>query len=95
MTMQALQGIQLAARPDLWQTYRSARDRVVTAARPASELKRKFPMFAGVVDATLAHLGRDPERTLYLPVVARRSAWTAFLDPQTAEVVGFAPLDPF
>jgi hypothetical protein len=33
--------------------------------------------------------------TLYLPVVSRRAAWTAFLDPKTARIIGFAPLDSF
>jgi hypothetical protein len=32
---------------------------------------------------------------LYLPMVSRKLAWTAFLDPKTAQVVGFAPLDSF
>jgi hypothetical protein len=94
-TMAALQGVQLGARPDLWQPWDAARDRVLAAARTAEALKRKAPTQASLVDAALQRAGRDPARTLYLPVVARRTAWTAFLDPQTADIVGFAPLDSF
>lgn len=94
-TLQALQGVQLGARPDLWQSYAAARDRVIAAARPAAVLVQSHPTQAGLVEAALRRLGRDPNRTLYLPLVSRQSAWTALLDPQTAEVVGFVPLDPF
>jgi hypothetical protein len=87
--------VQLGARPDLWQPWDAARDRVLAAARTAEALKRKAPTQASLVDAALQRAGRDPARTLYLPVVARRTAWTAFLDPQTADIVGFAPLDSF
>lgn len=94
-TTQALAGLQLAARPDLWQSYAAARDRIIAAARPVDALKRRSPAFASVLDDALRRAGRDASHTLYLPMVSRMSAWTAFLDPQTAQVVGFAPLDPF
>lgn len=94
-TLAALQGVQLGARPDLWQSYAAARDRIIAAARPAAALKQSHPAQAGLIDSVLRSLGRDPNRTLYLPLVSRKSAWTALLDPQTAEVVGFVPLDPF
>lgn len=94
-TLQALQGVQLAARPDLWQSYGAARDRVIAAARPAESLEHRNPALAAVVDAALRRAGRDARDTLYLPVISRRVAWTAFVDPKTAQIVGFAPLDSF
>jgi len=95
MTMQALQGIQLAARPDLWQPWADARDRVLAAAHSVESLERKLPTKAALIDAALQRAGRDARDTLYLPMVSRKLAWTAFLDPKTAKVVGFAPLDSF
>jgi hypothetical protein len=95
VTLQALQGIQLAARPDLWQPWAAARDRVLAAAHSVEALERKLPMQAGLIDAALQRAGRDARHTLYLPVVSRKIAWTAFVDPKTAQVVGFAPLDSF
>jgi hypothetical protein len=95
MTMQALQGIQLAARPDLWQPWGAARDRVLAAAQSVESLERKLPTKAALIDAALQRTGRNARDTLYLPLVSRKLAWTAFLDPKTAQVVGFAPLDSF
>ena len=95
-TLQALEGVQLAARPDLWQPWAASRDRIIAAAHPVEALERKLPAQASVLDAALQRAGRDPRQTLYLPVVARKAtAWTAFLDPQTAQIVGFAPVDSF
>lgn len=95
MTMQALQGIQLAARPDLWQPWADARSRVLAAAQSVESLERKLPTKASVIDAALQRAGRTARDTLYLPMVSRKLAWTAFVDPKTAQVVGFAPLDSF
>jgi len=94
-TMAALQGVHLAARPDLWQPYPEAAARVLGAARPVDVLKSRFPDRAGDIDHVLAQAGRTIERTLYLPLVARKSSWTVFLDPVTAQVVATMPLDSF
>lgn len=94
-TLAALQGVQLGARPDLWESYAAARPRVLKAARPVTELRARLAQRAGEIDATLASLGRRPESTLYLPLVGRKAFWTAFVDPVTADVVGFMPLDSF
>lgn len=94
-TMAALQGVALSARPDLWQPYAAARDRVIQAAHPVEALKRKYPAQAAAIDAALQRAGRDAAHTLYLPMVSRKYFWTVFLDPKTADVVGFAPVDSF
>jgi hypothetical protein len=87
--------VQLAARPDLWQPWADARGRVLAAAQSVESLERKLPANAGLIDAALQRAGRNARDTLYLPMVSRTLAWTAFLDPKTAQVVGFAPLDSF
>lgn len=94
-TMAAFGGLQLAVRPDLWQPYDAAKGRVLAAAKPVDGLKRQFPARAAEIDALVARAGADPAKTLYLPVVARTNFWTAFLDPQSADIIGFAPLDSF
>ncbi|HUR87969.1 MAG TPA: TfpX/TfpZ family type IV pilin accessory protein [Ramlibacter sp.] len=95
VTMQAMRGVQAAARPDLWETYDAARPRVAAAAQRVDELKRKMPAEAAQIDAALQRIGRDAAHTAYLPVISRKIAWTAFIDPKTADIVGFAPLDSF
>lgn len=96
MTLAALQGISLSARPELWQPYESARSRVLAAARPVAELKSRFPKRADEIDTLLRTTRHDPAAVAYLPLIARKeTAWTVFLDAGTAEVIGYLPLDSF
>ncbi len=94
-TLAAIQGLELAARPDLWQPYETARGAVLRAAKPVAQLKTRFPLKDAQIDAVLKAMGRDPARTAWLPMVGRKNFWTAFVDPATAQVVGFMPLDSF
>ena len=96
MTLAALRGVPLSARPELWETYEAGRTEVLKAAKPAAQLKQKFPEQAAAIDAALAASGHDATRAAYLPLVARKAeAWTVLLDAQTAEVIGYLPLDSF
>lgn len=95
-TMVALGGIHLAARPDLWEPYVAARGAVLQAARPAADLRRRFPGEASVIDEAIRSTGRPEAQLAYLPVVARKAtAWTALIDVRSAEVLGFLRLDSF
>jgi hypothetical protein len=94
-TVVALQGIPLAARPDLWRPYAAARAEIIRAAKPVGQLKARFAGRADAIDAVLGRVGRQAPTTAYLPLVGRKSFWTAFIDPVTADVVAFMPLDSF
>lgn len=94
-TLAALQGIALGARPDLWQNYAASRATVLAAARPVSQLRTRFADRIGEIDAVLQSAGRKSDTTAYLPLVGRRMFWTALIDPVTADVVAFIPLDSF
>ena len=94
-TVAALQGLQVGARPELWQPYESAIDRVVAAARPAGELKGRFPQQAQEITVAMAATGLPAEHIAYLPLVARRSVWTVLLNRKTGQILGYLPLDPF
>lgn len=94
-TVAALRGAELGARPDLWRAYSAAKADVLQAAKPVGQLKSRFPARAGDVDAVLQNAGRRADTMLYLPMVGRSRFWTAFVDPVTAEVVAFMPLDSF
>jgi hypothetical protein len=94
MTMAALQGVQLAARPDLWEPYLAGKERILAAARPLADLRRKFAPQAVLIDDAVHRSGRGAESLSYLPMIARKAeAWTVLLDAKTAEIVGFLPLD--
>lgn len=94
-TMVALRGVALGARPDLWQPYEDARTAVIKAGKPMAELKSRFPARSAEMDALLTRLGRAPADTLWLPMAGRKVFWTAFVDANTAQVVGYLPLDSF
>lgn len=94
-TLAALQGTELAARPDLWEPYSSAVHRVLKAALPVKALKARFANRAAEIDRRIAASGANPETAVYLPMVARSAFWTVFLDPATAQVVATMPLDSF
>ncbi|HBH38419.1 MAG TPA: pilus assembly protein [Curvibacter sp.] len=94
-TLAALQGLHLSARPDLWESYEQARSRVLAAAKPAAELKRRFPQQAVEMDVVIERSGRPESALKYLPVAARKSFWTALIDADSAEIRGFIPVDSF
>ncbi len=94
-TLAALQGVALSARPDLWQPYADAVPRVLAEAHPVATLKTRFPQSAEEIDRVLNAVGRTPQTAVYLPMIGRKSFWTVFLDPVSAQVVATMPLDSF
>ncbi|MDO9199034.1 TfpX/TfpZ family type IV pilin accessory protein [Rhodoferax sp.] len=94
-TMAALEGLSLSAQPNLWQPYAAAIPEILKEARPVSELKARFVNQASEIDRVLVSTGRAPQVLVYLPMVGRKSFWTVFLDPVTADVMAFMPLDSF
>ena len=94
-TMAALQGVHLGARPDLWQTYPQAQMRVLLIAKPAAQLKERFPEQADLIDAAITRTGQSVESLVTLPLVSRSIYWTVLLDAASADVVGFIALDSF
>lgn len=94
-TMAALQGANIGARPDLWQSYAAGVPDVLKVAKPVSALKIRFPGRAQEIDQVLQKVGKSPETMLYVPLAGRKDFWTVFVEPITAEVVATMPLDSF
>jgi hypothetical protein len=90
-----LKGLPLSVRPDLWQPYAAAIPQIRKEAKPVAQLKSRFPARVADIDRALAPFGPAAQSMVYLPMMGRKSFWTAFLDPVTAEVVAFLPLDSF
>jgi hypothetical protein len=57
------------------------------APKPASDLKARFPLQAAAIDAVIAQSGHTQASLVYRPMVGRKSFWTVFLDPATADIV--------
>jgi hypothetical protein len=95
-TLDALRGLSLSVRPELWQSYEAGRAEVLRAAKPVTALKKRFPQRAAEIDAVLRQSGHEAAGAAYLPLLARKAtAWTVLLDASTAEVIGYLPLDSF
>ena len=96
--MAALQGVDLGARPDLWQAYDLDKPKITARSRPLAELKTRFPDRVGEVDAALKSVSveRHPPLSLgYIPMVGRNTFWTVLIDRNTTEVLAFVPIDSF
>lgn len=94
-TTAALGGVHIGARPDFWEPYDAAKPRVLQAARPVSELKARLRAHAPEIDVALKSRGHNPDALAYLPVVGRKAFWTAVIDPASADIIAYLPLDPY
>ena len=98
LTMVALSGLSLSARPALWQSYELAKPQISRAARPLTDLKTRFPQHVGAIDAALkaSDAGSRPGQSVgYLPMAGRDKFWTVLLDLNSTEVIAFVPIDSF
>lgn len=94
-TLADIAGVPVGTRPDLWQSYEAGKGDVIREAKPVSQLKARFPARAADIDGILRQTGRTPETLAWVPMVGRKTFWTAFVDPATGQVLAFLPLDPF
>jgi hypothetical protein len=95
MTMAALSGLSLSARPQLWQPYAQSVPEVLKVAKPVTVLQTRFAAQAGQIDEVLRQAGRTAAQTSYVPLVGHKGFWTVFVDPATAQPVAYMPLDSF
>lgn len=93
--LQATGGIPQAAQPRLWQPYDAARTDILRESQPAAQLKQRFPHHADAIDHAVARTGQPVDQLRTLPLLSRRTAWTVLIDAQSAQPVGFVPLDSF
>lgn len=94
-TLADIAGMPLATRPDLWQSYEAGKAEVIKEAKPVSRLKTRFPAQAAAIDKVLQSTGRSADTLAWVPMIGRKTFWTVFVDPVTAQVLAFLPLDSF
>ena len=95
LTMAALAGVQLAARPELWQDYAVAQTAVLAAGKPISQLRTRFAAQTGAIDAAIAQTGRAEAALKFVPLVGYKSFWTVLVDAQNAQPLAYLPIDSF
>jgi hypothetical protein len=94
-TMAALGGVQLAARPELWQEYAKAAPQVLSESKPVTQLKARFMARSAEIEAAVRSTGRAEAALRYVPMVGRKTFWTVLVDAASAEPLIFLPIDSF
>ena len=94
--MAAFGGAQMAFRPDLWQPYNAqAKQRAWDASKPVAALLKKYPGQQAALAQIAQDTGFSESQLRYLPAQARNTVWSAILRPQTADIIGFLPVNGF
>lgn len=88
VTMEALNGVPLATRKDLWQPYEASIPMVLQAGRPLSQ-SPKFSGHLAVARPDLVQSG-----LIYLPLQGMQGFWTVILN-KNAEIVEVMEIEPF
>ena len=88
VTMEALSGVPLATRTDLWQPFELSIPTVLKVGRPISH-SPKFSAHLAIKRPDLAQSG-----LIYLPLQGVQGFWTAILD-EHAQIVDFVEMEPF
>lgn len=94
-TFAALGGVQLSARPELWQPYELAAKQVIAESKPLAQLKTRFAAQTGQIDEAVRNTGRAEAALRYVPMVGRKTFWTVLVDGTTAQPLAFLPIDSF
>jgi len=87
-TMEALSGVPLATRTDLWRPYEASIPIVLKVGRPVSQ----SPKFSAHLALNRPDLAQS--RLVYLPLQVVQGFWTVILD-ENAKIVDFVEMEPF
>lgn len=89
MTMAAVGGVPLSARPELWQNYDEERQAILRAAQPLSQLIERLPRQQAQVEQAAQALDKSVTNLAWLPLQGRNAVvWTLLLDRETAKPPG-------
>ena len=94
-TFDAIAGVALSTRPELWQSYETARPKILEKAKPLSALKKRFAEQAADIDKAISSTSRPEAQLRYVSMVGRKSFWTVLIDGTTAEPLAFLSIDSF
>ncbi|MBS0506928.1 MAG: hypothetical protein JSR53_06050 [Proteobacteria bacterium] len=96
MTIAAVGGVPLSARPELWQSYVAGHQAILQATQPLSQLIDRFPAQKTQIEDSAKGLRKSVTDLVWLPLQGRNAAvWTLLLDSVTARPLGYLPIDSF
>jgi hypothetical protein len=93
---QGLAGKDLGMRPEFWLPEEGVGAALASAAMPLDRLRTLNAKRRVELDTAIrAVTGDDQTRFGYLPILARRTDWTALVDRNTGRLVGYVPFEGF
>ena len=95
VTLAALQGIHLGARPDLWLPYDQALTKIREEAKPIMALLSKRPDHAFEIKAAIQRAAIPDAAVTYLPVAGHEDFWTVLIDARSGYPIAYLPIDPY
>lgn len=90
-----LAGEDIGMRPAFWRAPSATGDAFARAAKPLDALAQRDAPTRERVQAAAAATGLARDQLGYLPILARRTDWTALVDRRSGTVVGFVNVDGF
>jgi hypothetical protein len=90
-----LAGEDIGMRPDFWLPETERPAAYASAALPLAHLLRLSPQRAAELQHAVDATGRPQGQLGYLPILARRTDWSALVDLRDGSIVGYVPIDGF
>jgi hypothetical protein len=90
-----LAGEDIGMRPDFWLPAEQTREAFAQAAVPLDRLFRMRPERKADLDRAVAATSRSEAQLGYLPILARRTDWSALVDRSSGEIVGYVDVEGF
>lgn len=91
---ESIRGFHPAFRPSRWVAYDLQASRVLSSAKPVAELERNAATPTDVLSHAVAATGLPKARLGYLPLVRDLdTSWIVLVDLQSAQPVGWTPID--
>lgn len=90
-----LSGQDIGMRPEFWLPESDTSNAYASAAKPLAGLTRQHPDQAPAIERAVAATGRTPIQLGYLPILARRTNWTALIDLKSGAIAGYVAIDGF
>lgn len=91
----ALGGKDVSVLPKHYVPYDSQVESIKARAKTVDELIAKHPQAAAVVEVALRNADTSREKVEWLPVKHKRGFWTALIDAQSGNPVGYFDYDPY
>jgi hypothetical protein len=90
-----LAGEDIGMRPEFWRPPGDTAAAFARAAKPVQTLLASQPRGIDALQQTAVGSGVPLEHLGYLPILARRTDWSALVDRRSGALVGYAPVDGF